>query len=38
MVVFHLMMEIGNIQTCEIDEEEFKDETLNKCDWDDRYE
>ena len=25
-------------ETWEIDEEEFKDETLNKCDWEDRYE
>ena len=25
-------------ETEEIDEEEFKDETLNKCDWEDRYQ
>ena len=24
-------------ETEEIDEEEFEDETLNKCDWEDRY-
>ena len=25
-------------ETWEIDEEEFEDETLNKCDWEDRYQ
>ena len=25
-------------ETWEIDEKEFEDETLNKCDWEDRYE
>ena len=25
-------------ETEEIDEEEFEDETLNKCDWEDRYQ
>ena len=25
-------------ETKEIDEEEFEDETLNKCDWEDRYQ
>ena len=25
-------------KTEEIDEEEFEDETLNKCDWEDRYQ
>ena len=25
-------------ETEEIDAEEFEDETLNKCDWEDRYE
>ena len=25
-------------ETEEIDEEEFQDETLNKCDWEDRYQ